>query len=219
MYMPYVYKMTHKITRQFYIGMRSSNVEPAERDLGIHYFTSNKFVKSNFKQFNLEILARFKTWKEAFIFENSIISKNFKNPLILNKHFQKTPSSFSMVGFKRPDVGLFNTLTKSKPKELRTYRCINCGEVYNRTEFVHKPIKALPMCSYKCANGYHSQFRISSKGKSKRCAAAGWNKGKPNPQAAINGKAGAAKASKTCTGRKLAIRDDGTRYWIYPNKS
>lgn len=43
-----------------------------------------------------------------------------------------------------------------------------------------------------------------------------WNKGIPNPQAAINGKKGANKQSKKVMGRRLATREDGTRYWVYP---
>ena len=42
------------------------------------------------------------------------------------------------------------------------------------------------------------------------------NKGKPNPLAANNARKGASKLSKKVTGRKLATREDGTRYWIYP---
>jgi hypothetical protein len=43
-----------------------------------------------------------------------------------------------------------------------------------------------------------------------------YNKGKPNPNAADNGRAGAEKLSKTVTGRRLATREDGSRYWVYP---
>lgn len=41
-------------------------------------------------------------------------------------------------------------------------------------------------------------------------------KGKPNPYASTNGKKGALKLSKTVSGRRMAIRPNGTRYWIYP---
>ena len=41
-------------------------------------------------------------------------------------------------------------------------------------------------------------------------------KGKTNPFASNNGKKGALKQSKTASGRKMAIRPDGTRYWLYP---
>lgn len=42
------------------------------------------------------------------------------------------------------------------------------------------------------------------------------NKGKTNPLAAQNGKKGASKLAKTVTGRRMATRPDGTRYWVYP---
>ena len=41
-------------------------------------------------------------------------------------------------------------------------------------------------------------------------------KGKTNPLASNNGKKGALKLSKTVSGRRMAIRPDGTRYWVYP---
>ena len=46
-----------------------------------------------------------------------------------------------------------------------------------------------------------------------------WNKGMISTVAAENGKKGSAKQSATVTGRKMAIREDGIRYWIYPNKA
>jgi hypothetical protein len=48
--------------------------------------------------------------------------------------------------------------------------------------------------------------------------------GKPSPtkgtrmaKSAENGRKSAKKLSQTVTGRKLATREDGTRYWVYPN--
>jgi hypothetical protein len=43
-----------------------------------------------------------------------------------------------------------------------------------------------------------------------------WNKGKANPSAAENGRKSAKKLSEKATGRKIAVRADGTRYWSYP---
>ena len=42
---PYVYKITHKETNQFYIGFRCANKVQANLDLGFKYFTSSKAVK------------------------------------------------------------------------------------------------------------------------------------------------------------------------------
>jgi hypothetical protein len=43
--------------------------------------------------------------------------------------------------------------------------------------------------------------------------------GVPSKTGKNNGKVGAIKQSKTCTGRKLYSRPDGTRYWVYPDFS
>jgi hypothetical protein len=83
-YLPYVYKVTNKHTKKFYIGMRSANKDIAENDLGIKYFTSNKKIKENFKDFNIEIIAYFKDWESAFVFENISIKEEWGNPNILN---------------------------------------------------------------------------------------------------------------------------------------
>lgn len=45
-----------------------------------------------------------------------------------------------------------------------------------------------------------------------------WNKGISNPLSATNGKKGRDKLSKTVFGRKISIKEDGTRYWTYPNR-
>jgi hypothetical protein len=44
-------------------------------------------------------------------------------------------------------------------------------------------------------------------------------KGRPNPLSAENGRKGALKLSAKVTGRKLATREDGTKYWVYPEAS
>lgn len=219
MYLPYVYKMVHKTTGHFYIGMRSANKCVAELDLGVKYFTSNKIVKNDFSMYDRFILAYFKNAEYAFIFENELIRENFKDPLILNKHFQKTFSNFSMAGFKRTDLSALNVKHKTLPREIRAYVCQQCNSTFEKNELVKSELRKTPVCSYKCSNIINAKNRKSSKGISKFCAAAGWNKGKPNPQAAINAKNSAGKISKTCTGRKMAIREDGTRYWINPDKS
>ena len=45
-----------------------------------------------------------------------------------------------------------------------------------------------------------------------------WNKGKPFPQAVINGKKSAAKQSATVIGRKRKYNEDGSWSWSYPQK-
>ena len=61
-------------------------------------------------------------------------------------------------------------------------------------------------CSKTCS---YKSISLQRKGKT------AWNKGIPNPQAAINGKNGAMKQSATVTGRKRTIDDTGKYKWIY----
>lgn len=83
---PYVYKGTHKISNEFYIGYREANTTPATEDLGINYFTSSKTVKTlGFENFNWEIIVEFFNGIDAYEFEQNLILENKKNPLILNR--------------------------------------------------------------------------------------------------------------------------------------
>lgn len=82
---PYVYKLTHKITKQFYIGFRCANKLPPEQDIFI-YQSSSKYVKEiGFENFDSEIVAVFLDKESAYDFEQRTIHENMSNPLILNK--------------------------------------------------------------------------------------------------------------------------------------
>jgi hypothetical protein len=72
---PYVYKCTEKETGRFYIGYRYSNKVPAMEDFGVHYFTSNEYVKNNFDKFEHEIIAEFSDRKSAFAYETKLINE------------------------------------------------------------------------------------------------------------------------------------------------
>lgn len=219
-WLPYVYKVTHKATGQFYIGMRSANKQVAEKDLGIKYFTSNKLVKSNFDKFNIEILAYFIDQEAAFYFENSLIEEHFHDPLILNKHFQRTFGTFSSSDLKRLDLAEMNKVRLTKPKEERVYTCCICGKTETRLEFCHHPVNSEFVCGHSC-NGKRNGTRCKGK---KNPKLSEYRKGKPtrlghkNPSAAENGKKGASKQSETVTGRKKKVLEDGSWIWIYPDK-
>ena len=88
--LPYVYKLTHKETGEFYIGVRYGNTYPAQLDLGIRYKSSSKIVKPKFDEFTYEILAEFLDKEDAIDFEQKLIEENWKDPLILNKAIQVT---------------------------------------------------------------------------------------------------------------------------------
>ena len=88
---PYVYICTHKETNQFYIGYRGSNVRlnrPSHLDLP-KYKTSSKIVKPDWSNYTWTIVAEFFDPSDAYIFEQQLICDNWKNPLLLNKHYAK----------------------------------------------------------------------------------------------------------------------------------
>lgn len=244
---PYVYKLTHKLTNHFYIGMRSANKVPAYEDIGKMYFSSSKTVRQNFDSYNIEIIKEFDDSESAFIFENELIEENWRSELLLNKHFQRTRSCFSMKGFKRLDVSELNKTRKTKQKETRIYCCRYCFKDFERVEFAHHPVKLNSICSQYCAaknavSNHKRGYKISkdvtkvawNKGLSKETderilkysntlsiikkGTPAWNKRTPNPMAAENGRMGAAKQSQTVTGRKRKYREDGTWFWEYPKK-
>lgn len=99
--LPYVYKLTHKETGQFYIGYRKANKVQSYCDIGIVYFSSSKEIeKLGFGNFDIEIIAEFFDWKEANLFEQCLIKENFKNPLCLNKNYSINGSvKFTTAGY------------------------------------------------------------------------------------------------------------------------
>lgn len=179
-YLPYVYLVTNRYTKQFYIGMRSANKVIAEEDLGIYYFTSSKHVRSNFSDFDIEIKAYFIDQESAFKYENELIKENWGNSLLLNRHYQKSVSGFSMAGAKRPDLAEINRKTKSKPKEERIYKCVICGEIFTRLEFCHHTVKEEFVCGHKCngiRNGKKGLGKPNPKISESRKGQSSWNKG------------------------------------------
>lgn len=90
----YVYRLDHPVTGEFYIGFRSQNVKkkiPSHLDLGIEYFTSSKFVKPRFNEFNFHIVAEFYDENDAYDFEQRLIYESWGMHGILNKrcHYGK----------------------------------------------------------------------------------------------------------------------------------
>lgn len=93
---PYVYICIHRETKEFYIGSRVANKEPSHLDFP-KYRTSSKNVKPRFDQFDWYIVAEFtyQTSKnDAYDFEQLLIYENWKDPLILNKHYSHGKSRF-----------------------------------------------------------------------------------------------------------------------------
>ena len=96
---PYVYQGIHKETNEIYFGVRYGNVRLSrspEEDFGITYFTSSRFVKPRFEEFEWTILAYFVDKEDALKFEEKLIRDNWDNPLLINKQAAGTK-------FRRPD--------------------------------------------------------------------------------------------------------------------
>lgn len=77
--MAYVYRINFKLTNQFYIGFRGAK-DATPDDLFKTYFTSSKVIKRLIKdygvdQFSTEILAEFKTGKEAYEYEQKLLNE------------------------------------------------------------------------------------------------------------------------------------------------
>lgn len=82
---PYVYRLDHKTSGEFYIGFRSRNTVPAVDDLGTKYFTSSNLVKQRFSEFDFVVVAEFFDSNDAYDFEQLLIHENWGNPKLVNK--------------------------------------------------------------------------------------------------------------------------------------
>jgi len=86
--LPYVYKLTNRISGEFYYGVRWANKVPSYADLGIVYFSSSKTIKPKFNEFITEILAEFFNKNDAILFEQQLIKDSWNVPGRLNKAYQ-----------------------------------------------------------------------------------------------------------------------------------
>jgi Rieske Fe-S protein len=85
--LPYVYRCVERETGRFYIGYRFKNYVSAKEDFGVHYFTSNDYVKENFEKFDYEIIAEFPDRKSAFAYETQLIRETkCEKQINANKH-------------------------------------------------------------------------------------------------------------------------------------
>lgn len=87
---PYVYKLIHKETGQFYIGYRSANIKPPSEDLSIYRTSSNLIHEIGFDNFNWQIVAELESADAAYELENVMIEECINDPLCLNRHFTKS---------------------------------------------------------------------------------------------------------------------------------
>lgn len=109
--LPYVYRLTHKTTGQFYIGYRAGNKKVSYLDLPT-YQSSSKLVKGlGFENFEWMIVAEFFDKDDAYNFEQLTISEEIHNDLCLNKHYVRDNKRH----FKR--FGPHSEETRSKMKD------------------------------------------------------------------------------------------------------
>ena len=97
---PYVYICTNKETNQFYIGYRMANVKlntPSHLDLP-EYKTSSTTVRSDWENYTWTIIAEFFDSGHAYSFEQQLIFDNWKNPLLLNGHYNLGENQFRVSG-------------------------------------------------------------------------------------------------------------------------
>lgn len=104
---PYVYRLDHPTTGEFYIGYNAGKGK-----LGVNYFTSSKTVKPRFHEFEITKIIYFEDVDEAYIHEQYLIWVDWHTPGRMNKvcrHGAK--AKFGMTGTKHSDV------TKAKMRE------------------------------------------------------------------------------------------------------
>lgn len=112
--MAYVYKMTHKTTGEFYIGVRWGNKVPPNEDLGVKYRTSSKIVKPRFDEFYGEILVELGNHEEAIDLEQTLIEEHWGNPLLLNKAIQVS-KKFRCTAHSEETKAKMSASKKGKP--------------------------------------------------------------------------------------------------------
>lgn len=98
----YVYRLENQSTGEFYIGFRSANKVPPEQDLGYKYFSSSKYVKNRFNEFNAVILAEFFDKDAAYAFEQELIFEAWGTLGLLNKCHHHGKKAWNTAGMKRP---------------------------------------------------------------------------------------------------------------------
>lgn len=117
--LPYVYKCTHRVSGQFYIGYRERNVvlsRVPELDLPI-YKTSSKKIKPKFDEYDWEILAVMFDADAAYALEQLMIREFWEDPLCLNGNIAgKNRRDNSGKVAVRDESGNIFQVSKNNPK-------------------------------------------------------------------------------------------------------
>ena len=115
---PYVYRLDHPITGEFYIGYRCNNKLPAGEDLGYEYLTSSKLVKPRFHEFTYHVIAEFFDKNDAYEFEQQLIYEYWKSPGILNKSCYHNQSAFRLKGHTKESRAKISASKSGQPKSI-----------------------------------------------------------------------------------------------------
>jgi hypothetical protein len=131
--LPYVYRLDHPETGEFYIGYREANKKPSNIDLPL-YKTSSKAVKPRFGEFKWHIVAEFFDAESALKFEQQLIFENWNNPLILNencrafgKAFRNSRGLINPSKETREKISRANKLRVIKPETIEKCRAASTG--------------------------------------------------------------------------------------------
>lgn len=232
-YNSFIYIWFNSKTRMFYIGKHFGRIDDgyicSSKHMNIEYRHNPQYFKRKILQYvqdstGNEILAAELRWLSMV--KDEELGKRYYNRK--NKNFGNTRGCTKSYvwnqGLTKAECDEYKLLRKNKlfcllsekPTKGVIYRPfleVKCA--WCKQNFFSK--RNGKFCSVKCLGISNAASR---KGKpSPNKGKIGWNKGIPNPTAAEQGRRTAAKQSATVTGRKMAIREDGTRYWIYPNKT
>lgn len=233
-YNSFIYIWYNSVKKMFYIGKHSGSIHDG-------YICSSKYMKIDYRR-NPE---HFKRRILEYIFDtdgnqmlqaelkwlgmipDSQLGKKYYN--LKNKNFGNTrgckKSYVWNQGLSKEQQQEYLEMRKNKlfcllsekPKKgmifkpLINYHCAYCDKQFDSK-------KERRFCSSICSAKWGAENGSPEKISKGRMGIPAWNKGLPNPTASENGKKSAAKQSATVTGRKLFIRPDGSRTWIYPNK-
>lgn len=115
--LPYVYRIEHKESKQFYFGFRCANQLPPEVDLP-QYKTSHKEIKNSFDDYSWIIVAEFFNKEHAYDFEQFLIFQHWGNPLMINKSCFHEKSRFICTGISEKHKAAISK-AQSKPKSLK----------------------------------------------------------------------------------------------------
>ena len=113
-------------------------------------------------------------------------------------------------------LSIQNKKIKTKPKEIRYYKCSNCNLDLTYLEFCHHSSRNYYYCDATCRNQFIAKNRPSQAGRKYNRISPAWNKGIPNMLSANNARKGADKLSAKAKGRTRLYKEDGTWTWQYP---